>query len=288
MSRLSDAVILNGGYATGRAPMLDLQFGGQNGYAPVLKEWVSNQHYVRRQLQCLLIEAPLGFQYLPEPQAWVTALKTMVETHAKSIDGFSAGLEVAVSEIPVSGAGEMQQDPLNVTRERSNPVFGMVDKYGRPMQNFLEQWITMLIMDPDSKVPGIATLPGVKPTDMLADMYGATMLFYETDPTATIVSKAWLTTNMYPTTTGDIVGKRDLSSAGETSELSIKFTGVSQVGLGVRSFAQTLLDEMNLTNANPNLRPAFVNAIDNNVAAQGKNGYREQVADLASTAVLRS
>lgn len=288
MSRLSDA-ILQGGYASGASPMLDLQYGGQNGYAPNLVEWVSNQSYVRRNLVCLLIEAPRGFQYMQDPQFWVRALKSMVERHARSIEGFARGLEVATAETPVSGGGEMQQDPTNVTRARSNPSFTFVDKYGRPIQTFIEEWVTNLIMDPDSKVPNIATLDGVRPSDLLADMYSATMLFFEPDPTFSTVSKAWLTTNMYPKMTGDIIGKRDLTSDGETSEFTVDFTGVSQSTLGVRAFAQRLLDAVNLTNANPYLQPAFVQAVDPDVdGAVNGIGFREQAEDLGRNAVLRA
>jgi hypothetical protein len=287
MARLDQAV-LKTAFSKGNSPMLDLRYGGQQGYAPNLVEWVSNQHYVRRNLVCILIEAPRGFNYMDDAPAWRGALKAMVEVHAKNIEGFSAGLTVDAQETAVSGAGEMHQDPTNVTRARTEPTFSFVDKYGRPIQNFLHDWITMLIMDPDSKVPGISTLPGVKPEDLLADMYGATMLFFEPDPTHTIVSKAWLTTNMFPMSTGDIVGKRDLTSAGDVSELSIKFSGVSQTGNGVRAFAQTLLDKVNLTNANPYLRPAFVNDIDVNVKAADIAGWKENVDGLTSKAVLRA
>jgi len=287
MSRLADA-ILTGGYADGAAPMLDLQYGGQNGYAPNLVEWVSNQSYVRRNLVCLLVEAPRGFQFMQDPQFWVRALKSMVERHARSIEGFARGLEVATAETPVSGGGEMQQDPTNVTRARSNPSFTFVDKYGRPIQTFIEEWVTNLIMDPDSKVPNIATLDGVRPQDLLADMYSATMLFFEPDPSFTSIAKAWLTTNMYPKMTGDIIGKRDLTSDGETSEFTVDFTGVSQSTLGVRAFAQRLLDGMNITNANPYLQPAFMDRIEPDVDGLANGiGYREQAEELGATAVLR-
>lgn len=283
--RLSDA-ILNGAYSKGRAPMLDLKYGGQNGFAPNLAEWVSNTHYVRRNLVCILVEAPKGFQMLPDPTFWVSALKSMVEVHAKSIDGFAAGLEVEVQETAVSGGGEMMQDFSNITRARTNPSFSFVDMYGRPIQNFLHDWIINLIGDPDSKIPAISTMAGVKPTDLLADIYSATMLFFEPDPTHTKVAKAWLTTNMYPKGTGEITGKRDLTAAGELSELTVEFTGISQTGLGVISFAQALLNKINLENANPYARAAFTQDLGSNVAGKtGGNGYQEGISGLEAQAV---
>lgn len=281
--RLADA-ILTGDHAKGRAPMTNIVYGGQNGFAPNLEEWVSNTHYVRRNLVCILIEAPAGFKLLPEPQFWVNALKAMFEVHAKTIDGFAKGLTVDVSETDAGGAGEKMEDHTNVTRARSNPSFGLVDLYGRPIQNFVHDWIINLIGDPDSKVPRVCTLAGVKPSDMMADMYSATALFFEPDPTHTKVAKAWLTTNMFPKGTGDITGKRDLASAGELSELTIEFTGWSQTGLGVDAFAQALLDKINLTNANPYARNAFVNKISSDVDGKG-HGYKQGAEELGSKAL---
>jgi hypothetical protein len=288
MSRLSDAILQgDSAYAKGRAPMVDLQYGGQNGYAPNLAEWVSQTRYVRRNLVCLLLEAPRGFQLLPDPQFWVSALKSMVEVHAQSIDGFNSGLEVAVEETAVSGGGEMQEDFSNITRARSNPAFTFKDMYGRPIQNFLHDWIIYLIGDPDSKVPMISTLSGTKPGDLLGDIYSATMLFFEPDPTHTKVAKAWLTTNMYPKKTGDINGKRDLTSPGELSDLSIDFTGITQTGMGVMALAQALFSRVNLNNANPNLRPGLVTGIASDVEAIGR-GYKVGAETLGSQAILRN
>lgn len=284
MSRLADA-ILQGAFAKGKSsPMLDLAYGGQNGFAPNLTEWVSQTHYVRKNLHCILLDAPIGFRYLPEPQFWIRALKNMVEVHARTIEGLNAGLEVQYSEVTVSGGGEVFEDATNVTRERSNVTFGFTDLYGRPMQNFIHNWITYLIGDPDNKVPMINTLTTARPADMLADISSATMLFMEPDPTHSKVSKAWLGTNMKPRATGTIDGKKDLTAGGELSELSIGFTGVYQSGVGVDMFAQAILNSLNLNNANPNLRPAFARGINAEVYNQGR-GLAGNMNDLANTAL---
>lgn len=284
MSRLSDA-ILQGGYSRGlMSPMLDATYGGQNGYAPNLTEWVSQTHYVRKNLHCFLLEAPRGFDYLPEPQYWIRALKNMVEVHAKTIEGLNAGLSATFGETAVSGGGEIFEDTTNVTRERSNVTFGFTDLYGRPMQTFLQNWILYLMGDPDNKVPMINTLTTSRPYTMLADISSATMLFVEPDATHTKVAKAWLGTNMRPRDNGKVEGKRDLTSPGDLSELSVGFTGVYQSGIGVDTFAQAILNSLNMNNANPNLRPAFARGIQAEVYATGR-GLAGNMNDLASTAL---
>jgi hypothetical protein len=286
MSRVRDAILNEGvGYTAGRLnPMLNLEYGGQQGYAPDLTEWVSNQAYIRKNLFCLLVEAPKGFSYLPNPDAWVGTLRALVELHPMSITGLAAGLEVEVTENAVGGAGEMQQDFTDVKRARSNPVFRWNEKYGMPVSSFLEGWITYLMMDPASKYPNVVTLSGRKPTDMLADQYAASMIFIEPDMTHSKPVKAWLCTNMFPMGTGEVVGSRELTAAGEPTTYDINFTAITQYGAGVLLLAERLLAGINITGANPYQRPAFLDSIDADVLAARK-GYQSQVEDLGSQAI---
>jgi hypothetical protein len=289
MARVTSALLEGKAFSKGRTqPMLDLTYGGQLGYAPNLPEWVSNQAYIRRNLFCLLIEAPKFFQSMPDPDKWVQTLRALVELHPRTIEGLNGGLTVETAETPVGGGGEMQEEFTDVKKARSQPVFTFDEKYGMPIQTFLRDWITNGLMDPDSKVASIGTLAkGTYPTDMLADQYAATMIFIEPDPTHRKVVKSWLTTNMFPKGTGDIVGKRDLTAGGELTSLNIEFTGISQFNLGSNILAQTLLDNINITNANPYLRPAFVNGIDPKVDTNGigSTGYNSGITNMAGVAL---
>jgi phospholipase C len=146
-------------------------------------------------------------------------------------------------------------------------------------------WITNLIMDPDSKVPGITTLGNGKVTDLLPDVYSMTVLFFEPDPTFTKVQRAWLIGNMYPTGAGDDTGRRDKTQDGEQLILSITYTGIQQVGYAVNHFAQKILDSMNKTGTNPNQAPAFIDTISPDVAVS-QFGYKEKL-DEASRSFIR-
>lgn len=287
MARLANAILQNNTeFIAGRQnAIVDLRYGGQLGYAPDMTQWVSNQSYVRRNLICLLVEAPRGFQYLTEPDKWVSTLRSLVELHPLTIDGLAQGYEVQVEDTsPVGGGGEMHQDFVNVTRARSNPVFRWNEKYGMAVSSFFRAWIQNLIMDPDSKVANIATITGQKPTDMLADMYSMTCAFIEPDPLHQKVVKSWLSTNMYPLGTGEITGRRELTASGEAVTHDINFTAISQTGIGVDAFCQTLLDSMSVVGANPSRRQAFVDGITADVAKQSE-GYGPQVSGFANTAL---
>lgn len=284
MGRLNDALI-KGAYTRDiDRPMLDLAHGSYNGWAPNLVEWQSNQAYVSRPLVCILLEAPKLFTVMPNSEKWVSSLKAMFELHAKTIDGFNAGLKVDFDEHAVGGAGEMHQEFTNVTRERTTPKFAFTEKYGRPIQTLLEYWIRYGMMDENTKFALASTLTGGKVEDLLADWYTATCLFFVPDPLHKKVDKAWITTNMAPMGTGDIVGKRDLTTAQEILTLDIEFTGISQYGLGVNKFAQTILEQTNIQNADPFMRPAFTDKVSPDVAAANK-GYKNRLEETGSTSV---
>lgn len=285
MGRITDALLqTDSSYAAGHQnPMLDLQYGGQMGYSPVLAEWVSNQQYVQHNLIPILVEAPRGFKLLPNGDSYVKTLRALVELHAISITGLNAGLTVETAETPVGGAGQRQQDPTDVKMEVSNLTMRFNEKYGMPVAAFFRSWINNLIMDENSKFANIATY-GTAPTDMLADMYAMTMLFVEPDPTGTKVVQSWLGTNIYPLGTGAITGRRDITVAQETRTEDINFTGIFQYGLGVDLFAQSILNGISMTGANPSRQQAFINAIDADVLAASR-GYAQGVQNLGANAV---
>lgn len=271
------------------APMLDLMQGGMHGWSPDLTQWISNQAYVRQNLVCILLEAPKFFDLLPDKVKWQEALKAMFELHCRSIDGYAMGLEAEFEEHPVGGAGEMQEEVTNVKRARSVPKFTFIEKYGMPIQMLLYNWMTYGMMDPDTKYPMINTLrqsDGAEPKDILADWYTATVLVFEPDPTHSKIMKSWITTNMMPKSTGEMLGKRDLTTAKEILTLDVEFTGISQTGAGVNAFAEKILKAINIKNANPYLRPSFIKyegGMESDIAAV-HDGYAENTDVLSKGA----
>lgn len=285
MSRLTDALLGSSAFGVGaNQPMLDPTYGGWFGFAPVMKEWISNQAYMRRNLVPILLEAPKFFQLMPNPEKWVSCLRSIVELHAKTWEGFNGGLTAEFDEHPAGGGGEMQQELTDVKRARTEPSMTIVEKYGMPVQTLLHHWMTYGMMDPDAKFALANTLEGNQPDDMLADWFTMTMAFIEPCPMHKRAVKTWITTNMMPKTTGEIIGKRDLNSPSEISTLTIDWTGLSVFNLGSNAAGQLLLDGINMTNANPYLRPAWINAVAAEVE-DAVNGYRSNVETLGGEAV---
>lgn len=273
----TDQAALHGGTS---GAVADLRYNGQNGFMTDPKSLVSNANYVRRNVIAVLLESPTGFNDLPNPEMLHGTLKALIERHAKSITGLTSTLAVEYVAQPVGGAGEEQEDVSNVTRARSNPAFIWPEKDGMPVQKFVDYWILNLLGDPETKVPRVVAHKGGDVVDLLPDYRGMSVLFFEPDSTHTKVEKAWLTTGMMPRVGGTVEGSRDLTAAGEGLEHSIEFTGVTQVGEGVKQVAQKFLDEMGLTSVNTNLRPAIIEAVSADVD-KGEEGNSDMIEAAA-------
>lgn len=268
-------------------PVVNLAVGGQNGYRTEFGYFHANADYIRRNLIVKLIQAPTGFQLLPPDRAreMVNSLKALVELHAQSWTGFNATKNVASEQSPVGGAGEMQHTPSNVTRDVSKPTLMLPEKYGLAANSFFDFWIDMFIMNEDTKVPNIVTEAGAgELTDHLPDTYSMTILAWEPCAAFRRVNRAWLISNMYPNTAGEYTGRRDKTQDGDKVEMQIEFTGLAQIGLGVKRFAQSYHDAMLVTNTNSSIAPSFVTEIDKEILAS-QYGYSELMEEGSNKAI---
>lgn len=286
MSRLAGTILdANSGAATGlQTSIPDLELGGWNGWAPDFTSYLSNQIYVPKPVIPVLLEGPAGFQYLQNPEKWLGQLRTLMELRMKSIQGLNRTLEVETTETPVGGSGEVQEDPLDVKATRSQISYQWDEVYGMAIANFWDLYIRTLIMDPSSKIANIFTLAGTKPTDQLADLYSFSMLYIEPDQTMGGVVNAWMSTNMFPKTSGEITARRDMTQPSEQRTHDVQFTSITQTGAGVKTIAKKILTSMNISGANPNNRQAFLQDIGPDVTALTQ-GYKTSMESLGSTAI---
>lgn len=286
MSRMSDSMLLPGvGLSAGvNRRMSNPNYAGVMGWSPNPTHWVNKTGYVRRNLIPVVLRAPAGFAYMPNPNDWYAATRSIFETHPITIEGLNSTLTVAAADTPYGAAGEQFQDPTNVTRERSSPSFTLPDIYGAPVNAYLETWIQYLIMDAETKTALINTLGGQIPPDMMADIYTMDMLFIEPDPQQSKVVRAWIVYNMFPMSGGEVVGRRDPASDMEQVRYNIPMAGFAQVGTGVKAFAQSVLDGMRIAGANPMHRRTYLEGIDADIV-RARTGFGNQMSELANSQV---
>lgn len=280
-------------------PMVDLRHSGQHGFIPDYRTYLANSAYVQRNVIPFLIEYPRGFDFMPDGPVYVATLKSLVETHAKTIDGLNGTISVTYIDNPVGASGEVQHDYSRTERAPSTPSFTWVERQGQPIRSFFDAWIFNLLGHPDTQTPMINSYAQNKDNyfDFLPDFNSMTMLFVEPDPFQRRVVEAWLVVNMMPKGSGEVNGKRDLPSAMSSREVTVEFTGMQMMSTGVRQFGQSLLDELNYVGLNPHNRRSAIESITANITdptmpvvnnvgdtpANVKVGYLGQVDHVATT-----
>lgn len=263
----------------------DLSLGGLHGWSPDLSHRLSEQGYVRKPLELRVIQSPKLFSLLPNTEKWESSFRNMIERKVVRAEGWADGLTVDTDDHAAGGTNEMIQEPVNVTRARSEPSLTYLEPYGRPIFRMHDIWIRFGIMDPATKYAMLVTLGDRSPADLLANWYSATILAFEPDPVRGGVEKAWLTTNFYPLETGESIGTRDLTAASELSRPTIRYAGVSVVGNGITAFAQEIMNYSRVTNADPFNEASFVKEIAPDVLAAAQAGYGAQVDRVAGNNV---
>lgn len=288
MARNENVLIGNEAYgAMGNSTAtLSLTEGGFFGWSPDFANSLSEQGYVRKPLELVVIESPRFFTLMPNPEKWQASFKNLIERKAIRVEGYQAGLTVETDDHAAGGAGEMMQEPVNVTRARSQPSLSYIEVYGRAIQKFHELWIRYAIMDPEAKYAMLTTLGSNAPSDLLADWYSATVLAYEPDPIHKGVEKAWLTTNFYPLGNGEVSGIRDLTTSSELNRLTIEYAGLSAVGNGINAFATEIMNFTNLQNADPFNKASFIKEIAPDVLAAADAGFKADAERTAAANVM--
>jgi hypothetical protein len=233
--------------SAGKTRSLNLAEGGQQGAMTDPKRWVSSASYTRQKIIAVLIEAPGHMQYMDNGLNRIDMLKALVEVMATSITGLNSTLEVNYGEHKVNNAGEVHHTPTKVNRTPSAPSFVWPEKEGKAIYNFMEQWITELIADPETTYPGLITKDaweGAGKPEFLPDAISMSVLFIEPSKDLSRVTSAWLSTNMMPKSSGENIGQRVIGEDNETVEHTIEFTATTQIGKYVDSLAQAYLDSL--------------------------------------------
>lgn len=286
MIRTNDTIIQKGQLGNwGQNTAVNLGHGGQLGWAPRIKAILNSQPYVRQNLICILLRVPTGFLSMRNPQLWISALRSLFEERMEQWQGFNSTINVDFAESAIDGGGNFFEVPSDAKITRTSPSSSVDEVYGKAISKLMKAWIEYLIMHPQSKYPMINTIEGVSITDMLADRYSATALFFEPSPDFRTVQDAWLVTNMMPKSSGEISGERSITNGSDKQTLNYEWTGITQSTSGVIVLAQQILNNINITGANPTHAAAMLDGISADVEAWGKEGYAQGARNVASEAI---
>ena len=240
-------------------PTIDIHKGGQWGLLPrigginneaAIHEWMSEQAYQKRDVIPIVLQVPRMFDLLPNSKDWKTAVKAMMEIHAKTIDGLNSSLTVDTNEHELGLSGASFKEVADVKREATSVSITVEERLGTPFEILLDTWIRYGLMDPDLKAPLITRIVSADnlPKAWTADWKTMTVLFIEPDSLYRRAVRAWLVSNLFPESNPDITGKKDKNSGRELKEISLELGGfaVPSTNKRVRQLAQSVLTNLAL------------------------------------------
>lgn len=265
-------------------PVLSLtKGGGVGGLVSDTNNYIQNALYLKRKLICVVLNTPLGFDLLPNPEMWHQSLKAIMEVHSKSITGIQSSLELEYAESQIAGDGGMIREISNATRAQSTPAHVVQERRGKPVAKVIDEgWILNLLMDPLLKRPRVLALSD-EAIDLMPDKTSMTCLYFDTDHTFRYVSEAWLITDMRPENGTVVEGTTDIAAGSEALEHTLSFNGFQMVGAHIKALAQRELDRINEAGLpNPDYMPAIMDERAPAMAGSS-TGYVEDAAKMAET-----
>lgn len=200
-------------------------------------------------------------------------LRSLIETHAKSVNGIDVSYELGVAQTPVGHDGQQMEIPTKTTRAQVSPTFTFIEYTGMPVYNIFKDWM-FAISDPDTNgsrlTANFADMRNVPGWSM--SMYSMSILCIQYDPTGipSRVQDACVICNMFPKQIGGVGFERTIGNAAE-KERQISFTGLVQHNENTRNLGITVASMLQLHRINYDFAlPGLTGSVDANVAIDPK------------------
>lgn len=153
-------------------------------------------------------------------------IKSLFETHAKSVTGINIGYTLESGQQPMGHDGQNMDAPTVSKRNAVQPNFTFGEVTGNLVFRCHQQWIWD-IADPDTQI-SLSRLADEDVLPFTMSTYALSFIALQFDQTysADRLLGAIYVTNVYPTGTGDFEVKRDIGQAG-TQDRIISYTGLA-------------------------------------------------------------
>lgn len=198
-----------------------------------MTDWVSNLTHVPRPITAKVLSVrnkhwknllDSKTNATEQEQVMAQGIVALFEMHAMRIENIHSGHVVKTFNRDLTKLVPAQGD--------RRPEITIMERYGRVFQNLLRTWFD--------------------------EGYCASVLFFEPDATVKVAVTAWKFTGMKPESTGSDEVKRDLTTVAAAVQYTIPFSfNTCYHDVDTTAQGQAIVDEMYLTNANPNLAPLF-------------------------------
>ena len=179
-------------------------------------------------------------------------LRSLIETHAKSVTGIDVSYTLNTADTPVGHDGQTMAVPTNTTRAQVNPSFTFQEYGGNIVYDLFKDWM-FDINHPDtnaSRMPSVLTDTSTMPAWYMS-AYTMSICVIQYDPSGLPdrIQDAAIIVNMFPTGTGDLGFERNINQS-KLMERSISFTGIIQHNENTRETGRQIANLLQLHRIN--------------------------------------
>lgn len=226
----------------------------------------------------VVLSVPTMWNKFPQKQE---ILKSLMETHAKSITGIDFSYELDTADTQIGHDGQTLKVPLHTTRSQISPSATFIEYTGNIVYKFFQDWLfDMQHPDTNSSILPAMGLGGTDMPGWTISAFSMSMLFIQYDPTGLPdrIMDAFVVVNMFPTNIGEIGFERTIGTT-QTKERSISFTGVVQHNNNTRDLGIAVAKMLSLHRINYNYSlPGMAGTV--NPAASIQSEIRSQYGGI--------
>lgn len=225
LSNFNDAQNLFGEGSNGASIISNLEVGGQNGYSIKAGALDAATPLVLPPAVIYVTQTPHMWDINDTDHVLARVVKSMFETHAKSVTGIDIGYTLESGQQPVGQDGQQMDAPTVSKRNAVQPNFTFGEVTGNLVFRVIQTWLWD-ISDPDTQI-SMARLQTSQLMPFTMSAYALSFIALQFDQTMDFnrLLGAIYITNVYPTATNEFGIKREIGQAA-VQDRSISFTGL--------------------------------------------------------------
>ena len=211
---------------TGTGLITDLEIAGQLGYGIKPGALDGATPLVLPPAIIYVTQTPAMWSVSDEGQVLARVVKSMFETHARSVTGIEIGYTLESGQGTVGHDGQQMDAPTVSKRAAVNPSITYGEITGNLVFRVHQTWIWDMA-DPDTQI-SLARIPEAEMMPFTMSTYALSFIALQFDQTYTAnrLLGAIYVTNVYPQGTGDFGIKREIGTA-NVQERPITYTGLA-------------------------------------------------------------
>lgn len=253
----------------------NIQKGGQLGLGPRVVQMDGATPLPLNCAHVFVLQQPRMWDRFPKIQQ---AYKSLIELHAKSIDGIDIGYVEEFDDTQIGHDGQSASMPLQTKRNPVNPSVTVDDICGNLYWNLNYLWLKH-INHPDTCASLLSALYGDSMEQWVWSTFSSSWIAIQPDPTGlgNRLVEAVVLTNIIPSETGNLGIKRTIGNT-ELAKRTISYKAVITHNDNTRELGRLIMNSINAHK--PNLDYALTwNGVSANIMDYGAQGWMEEATN---------